>query len=116
MRCDCFSLRCGLGRLGLRNAGCKALAHAAKALPALSILELGPNKIGDAGCEALAAAAVEGGLPRLELLFLQGNDISDVGCAPRSPTPVLREACPCGTLSTSVVIPPAIAHDRLWST
>ena len=47
-------------------------------LPATRELFLGSNKIGDAGCAALAAALEGGALPALEKLRMRGNrDVSD---------------------------------------
>ncbi|EOD22570.1 hypothetical protein EMIHUDRAFT_469610 [Emiliania huxleyi CCMP1516] len=69
--------------LGWGNAEAAQLAEvlASGAVPRLEELDLGDNKIGDEGFEALAAAlGKEGAVPRLEQLYLEGNKIGDEGC------------------------------------
>jgi Leucine-rich repeat (LRR) protein len=50
-----------------------------------SQLNLGSNRIGDAGLVALAGTLSSGALPSLKQLFLQGNQISDDGFATLMP-------------------------------
>ncbi|EOD38922.1 hypothetical protein EMIHUDRAFT_224075 [Emiliania huxleyi CCMP1516] len=69
--------------LGWGDAEAAQLAEvlASGAAPRLEELDLAPNKIGDEGCKALAAAlGKEGAAPRLEKLSLNGNQIGDEGC------------------------------------
>ena len=48
-------------------------------LPACETLDLWGNKIGDAGCKALATAFSEGALPACEKIRLEHNQIGDAG-------------------------------------
>ena len=71
------------GDLGWGDAEAAQLADVLASGAALRLerLELRMNKIGDEGCEALAAAlGKEGAAPRLEVLDLEFNAIGDEGC------------------------------------
>ena len=60
------------------DAGCHALAEACSrgAMPSLQRLALSYNEIGDAGLTALADACAEGALPALRYIDVDGNPAS----------------------------------------
>lgn len=64
----------------------------------MQTLNLWGNKIGDAGCKALAKAAAGGALPLLEELHLEGNKIGDEGMIK------LSEACADGAMAAISII------------
>ena len=76
------------------DAGCRALAEACSrgAMPSLWEPVLGGNELGDAGVKALAEACVGGALKQLEYLGLHSNKIGDAGVK------ALADACSKGAL------------------
>eukprot|EP00964_Phaeocystis_antarctica_P103283 scaffold68563_cov69-Phaeocystis_antarctica.AAC.5 len=78
----------GLNKAAISDAGLVALAPALRRLPALEILSLDFNPLGDEGLAALVAPPPPAGalptttgvLTKLKLLNLNGTHITDTGC------------------------------------
>jgi len=70
-------LQLGLNKIG--DSGMQALATAGGAFRELEVLSLIGNRIGDAGLTALAAALEKGAFPELKTLHLFNNTIGDDG-------------------------------------
>ena len=78
---------CGAGDIG--DEGLVALAPALRRLPALEILHLAQNPLGDEGIAALVAPPLPAGAPppatgvlaKLKELYLWGTQTTDAGCA-----------------------------------
>ena len=70
----------------ISDAGLVALAPALRRRPALEILDLGRNSLGDEGLAALVApppptGGLTGGLTKLNKLGLRDTQVTDAGCA-----------------------------------
>jgi Ran GTPase-activating protein (RanGAP) involved in mRNA processing and transport len=62
-----------LAMCGIAAQGCGVLLRAAARLPTLVTLDLGENRIGNGGCEALCKAVCEGRYPSLAVLIVRCN-------------------------------------------
>ena len=79
----------------LNDDDCAVLSHFITLDTKLEWVDLEGNRIGDAGCSAMAEACGRGALPKVDYLDLSNNQIGDAGCAA-----LAAEACSAGVLGS----------------